>query len=101
VYGHNIHATKDLIIPLFGDAQIEEAKIREATDSMEGIAVPDGCQVLKTPEHTEQGKDPLEPRIKSAPEQAANSKGVPMNGDLEATIKAIVEKLVNEKCQDY
>jgi len=105
VYGLKIHATKDLVgvigwceVPLYGDAKTEGAKIVEATDSMEGITIPEEYQMLKVPELTEQPKCPFELRVKPTPEpDAANSNGVSMNEDLEATIKAIVERQVTEK----
>ena len=105
VYGLKINATKDSVgvigwceVPLYGDAKIETAKVVEATDSMEGIAIPEGYQVLEIPERSDQPKGPFEIRIKPTPEPGmANLNGVTMNGDLEATIKAIVERQVNEK----
>jgi hypothetical protein len=105
VYGLKIHATKESVgvigwceVPLYGDAKIEGAKIVEGTDSMEGITIPEGYQVLEVPERSDQPKGPFEIRIKPTPEPGiANSNGVTMNGDLEATIKAIVERQVNEK----
>ena len=108
VYGLKIHATKDSVgvigwceVPLYGDAKILGAKVVEAIDSMEGIAIPEGYQVLKVPKRTEQPKGPFELRIKPAPQTGiAHSIGVEMNGDLEATIKAIIERQVNERLVD-
>ena len=108
VYGLKIHAMKDLVgvigwceVPLYGDAKIVGAKVVEAIDSIEGIAIPEGYQVLKVPKRTEQPKGPFELRIKPAPQPGiAGSIGVTMNGDLEETIKAIVERQVNEKLVD-
>ena len=105
VYGLKIHATKESVgvigwcgVPLYGDAKIKGTKVVEATDSMEGIAIPEGYQLLEVPERTDQPKGPFGIRIKPTPEPGtANSNGVAMNGDLEATIKAIVERQVNEK----
>ena len=105
VYGLKIHATKDsdevigwCEVPLYGDAKIEGAKTVEATDSMEGIAIPEDFQILEVPERIEQPKPPFELRIKptSAP-GAADSNRVSTNEDLEATIRSIVERQVNEK----
>jgi hypothetical protein len=66
VYGLEIHATKGLVgvigwckVPLYGDAKIEGAKIVEATDSMEGIAIPEGYQVIEVPERTRAAKRPI------------------------------------------
>lgn len=108
VYGLKIHATKDsdgvigwCEVPLYGDAKIQGAKIVEATDSMEGIAIPEGYQMFEVPERIEQPKAPFELRIKPIPDPgAANSNGVSTNEDLEATIRAIVERQVNEKLVD-
>ena len=104
VYGLRVHSTKDSIgvigwceVPLYGDAKIVGAKAVEANDSGEGIAIPEGYQVLEVPKRTDQPKGPFELRIKPTQPGVANSIGVTMNGDLEATIKAIVERQVNEK----
>jgi len=103
VYGLRIHATKGSVgvigwceVPLYGDAKIEGAKVVEATDSMEGVAIPEGYQVLEVPERTDQPKGPFALRITPGP-GTANSIGISMNGDLEEIIKATVERQVNEK----
>lgn len=63
VYGLRIRATKDsdgvirwCEVPLYGDAEIEGAKIVEAIDSMEGITIPERYQILEIPECIEQPK---------------------------------------------
>ena len=108
VYGLEIHAWKGSVGVirwceglLYGDPKIKGVSIIEATDLMEGVAIPEGYQMLKVPAPTEQPSGPFELRIKPIPEPgAANLDGVSTNGDLEATIKATVERQVDGRLVD-
>ena len=85
-------------VPLYGEAEIEGAKIIEAIDSMERITIPERYRILGIPECIEQPKVSFGLTLKPTPEPgAATSNGVAITEDLGATIGAIVERQVNKK----